>query len=107
MLLTYGDGPTTDYAKGATDVPAAVRVTIVLDGGYHRLAIEEVEKIFRQSLRAPLLGAGDSPPKSAALLRLRISDVVACWFLRLATVKRERPLGSMGSGREAAWERPL
>ena len=50
VLLTYGGGPTTDNAKGAPDVPAAVRATIILDGGYHRLAIEEVEKIFRQSL---------------------------------------------------------
>lgn len=47
MLLTYGGGPTTDNAKGAPDVPAAVRATIILDGGYHRLAIEEVGKIFR------------------------------------------------------------
>ena len=50
VLLTYGGGPTTDYAKDVFDVPAAVRATIILDGGYHRLAIEEVEKIFRQSL---------------------------------------------------------
>ena len=35
VLLTYGNGSTTDYA------------TSVLDGGYHRIAIEEVEKIFR------------------------------------------------------------
>ncbi|SDC10874.1 hypothetical protein [Parafannyhessea umbonata] len=50
MLLTYGGGPTTDYTTSALDVPAAVRATSVLDGGHHRLAIEEVEKIFRQSL---------------------------------------------------------
>jgi hypothetical protein len=49
VLLPYGDGPTTVYAKGAPDVPAAVRATIILDGGYYRLATEEVEKIFRQS----------------------------------------------------------
>lgn len=47
MLLTYGGGPTTDYATSVFDVPAAVRATIILDGGYHRLTIEEVEKIFR------------------------------------------------------------
>lgn len=47
VLLTYGGSPTTDYAKGVFDVPAAVRATSVLDGGYHRIAIEEVEKIFR------------------------------------------------------------
>ena len=50
MLLTYGGGPTTDNATSVFDVPAAVRATIILDGGYHRLATEEVEKIFRQSL---------------------------------------------------------
>lgn len=46
VLLTYGGGPTTDNAKGAPDVPAAARATIFLDGGYHRLAIEEIEKIL-------------------------------------------------------------
>ena len=61
VLLTYGGGPTTDYATSVFDVPAAVRATSVLDGGYHRLTTEEVEKIFRQSLRAPPLGVGDSP----------------------------------------------
>lgn len=63
MLLTYGGGPTTDYAKGMFDVPA----TIILDGGFYRLAIEEVEKIFCQSLQARPLGAGDSPPLSLRL----------------------------------------
>ena len=58
VLLAYGGGLTTGCAKGMFDVPAAVRAAIILDGGYHRLAIEEVEKIFRQSLRAPPLGAG-------------------------------------------------
>lgn len=47
VLLTYGNGSTTDYATSVFDVPAAVRATSVLDGGYHRIAIEEVEKIFR------------------------------------------------------------
>ncbi len=32
------------------NIPAAVRATIILDGGYHKLTTEEVEKIFRQSL---------------------------------------------------------
>ena len=32
------------------NIPAAVRATIILGGGYHRLTTEEVEKIFRQSL---------------------------------------------------------
>ena len=62
VLLTYGGGPTTDFAKGVFDIPAAVRATIILDGGYHRLAIEEVEKIFRQSLRARPSGAGGPGP---------------------------------------------
>ena len=58
VLLTYGNGPTTDYATSVFDFPAAGRATIILDSGYHRLAIEEVEKIFRQSLRARPLGVG-------------------------------------------------
>lgn len=32
------------------NIPAAVKATIILDGGYHKLTTEEVEKIFRQSL---------------------------------------------------------
>lgn len=32
------------------NIPAAVRATIILDGGYHKLTTEEVEKIFHQSL---------------------------------------------------------
>lgn len=59
MLLTYGGGPTTDYATSVFDVPAAVRATIILDGGFYRLAIEEVEKIFCQSLQARPLGVGE------------------------------------------------
>ena len=31
-------------------VPAAVRATIILDGGYHKLTTDEVERIFRESL---------------------------------------------------------
>ena len=32
------------------NIPAAGKATIILDGGYHKLTTEEVEKIFRQSL---------------------------------------------------------
>ena len=32
------------------NIPVAVKATIILDGGYHKLTTEEVEKIFRQSL---------------------------------------------------------
>lgn len=61
MLLTYGGGPTTGCAKGMFDVPA----TIILDGGFYRLAIEEVEKIFCQSLQARPLGVGGPGPDAA------------------------------------------
>ena len=32
------------------NIPVAVKATISLDGGYHKLTTEEVEKILRQSL---------------------------------------------------------
>ena len=31
-------------------IPAAVKATFILDGGYHKLTAEEVEEIFRESL---------------------------------------------------------
>lgn len=31
-------------------IPAAVKATFILDGGYHKLTTDEVEKIFSQSL---------------------------------------------------------
>lgn len=31
-------------------IPAAVKATIILDGGYHKLTTGEVERIFRESL---------------------------------------------------------
>ena len=32
------------------NIPAAVKATIILDGGYHKLTTDEVEQIFRESL---------------------------------------------------------
>ena len=32
------------------NIPAAVKATFILDGGYHRLEPQEVERIFRESL---------------------------------------------------------
>jgi alcohol dehydrogenase YqhD (iron-dependent ADH family) len=32
------------------NIPDAVKATFILDGGYHKLTAEEVERIFRESL---------------------------------------------------------